>query len=65
MPHNDVCHDAGAENEPDPEARFVRVLKYYMSGWHQKPRGVKKPYVSVALSSPTIHHIKVHDFRQI
>lgn len=30
--------------EQDPVARFVTVVKYFMSGWHIKPRGVKKPY---------------------
>ncbi|KAJ2775108.1 Oxysterol-binding protein OBPa [Coemansia nantahalensis] len=28
----------------DPVDRFVGVVKYYMSGWHIHPRGVKKPY---------------------
>ncbi|KAJ2706944.1 Oxysterol-binding protein OBPa [Coemansia spiralis] len=28
----------------DPVGRFVGVVKYYMSGWHIHPRGVKKPY---------------------
>ncbi|KAJ1851695.1 Oxysterol-binding protein OBPa [Coemansia sp. RSA 1822] len=28
----------------DPVQRFVGVVKYYMSGWHIHPRGVKKPY---------------------
>ncbi|KIO23185.1 hypothetical protein M407DRAFT_244881 [Tulasnella calospora MUT 4182] len=34
----------GAENIPEPEERFVQVLSYYLSGWHIKPKGVKKPY---------------------
>jgi len=42
MSHPDLIF--GAENETDPEERFLRVLRYYMSGWHRKPRGVKKPY---------------------
>ncbi|KAB5588656.1 Oxysterol-binding protein [Ceratobasidium theobromae] len=33
-----------AENDPSPEERFIRVLRYYLSGWHIKPKGVKKPY---------------------
>ncbi len=49
-----------AELLEDPEERFVRVLQYYLSGWHIKPKvllslpctpssdsgaqGVKKPY---------------------
>ncbi|CZT22179.1 related to oxysterol binding protein (Osh7) [Ramularia collo-cygni] len=27
----------------DPVARFVAVTKFYLSGWHIKPPGVKKP----------------------
>ncbi|KAK3725976.1 Oxysterol-binding protein OBPa [Vermiconidia calcicola] len=27
----------------DPVARFVEVTKFYLSGWHIKPPGVKKP----------------------
>jgi len=27
----------------DPTARFVSVVKFYLSGWHIKPPGVKKP----------------------
>jgi len=34
----------GAENEANPEERFIRVLSYYLAGWHIKPKGVKKPY---------------------
>jgi len=32
-----------AEHCNDPEERFIRVLQYYLSGWHIKPKGVKKP----------------------
>ncbi|KAJ2761013.1 Oxysterol-binding protein OBPa [Coemansia sp. BCRC 34490] len=28
----------------DPVKRFIGVVKYYMSGWHIHPKGVKKPY---------------------
>ncbi|QRV76481.1 oxysterol binding protein [Ceratobasidium sp. AG-Ba] len=42
MSHPDLIF--GAENDPSPEERFVRVLRYYLSGWHIKPKGVKKPY---------------------
>ncbi|KAJ1944042.1 Oxysterol-binding protein OBPa, partial [Kickxella alabastrina] len=28
----------------DPIDRFIGVVKYYMSGWHIHPKGVKKPY---------------------
>lgn len=34
----------GAEDEDDPQERFLRVLSYYLAGWHIKPKGVKKPY---------------------
>ena len=36
---------SSADAETDPEERFIRVLMYYLSGWHIKPKGVKKPYV--------------------
>ncbi|OMJ24321.1 Oxysterol-binding protein-like protein [Smittium culicis] len=34
----------GANNSSDPIERFVMGVKYYMSGWHIHPTGVKKPY---------------------
>lgn len=34
-----------AEKVDDPEERFLMVLRYYLSGWHIKPKGVKKPLV--------------------
>ncbi|KAG6831623.1 hypothetical protein H0H92_008700 [Tricholoma furcatifolium] len=42
MSHPDLIF--GAENCNDPEERFIRVLQYYLAGWHIKPKGVKKPY---------------------
>lgn len=42
MSHPDLIF--GAENCKDPEERFIRVLQYYLAGWHIKPKGVKKPY---------------------
>ncbi|KAI0726030.1 Oxysterol-binding protein [Fomitopsis betulina] len=42
MSHPDLVF--GAEQEEDPEERFIRVLQYYLAGWHIKPKGVKKPY---------------------
>ncbi|KAG0306479.1 hypothetical protein BGZ98_002297 [Dissophora globulifera] len=33
-----------ANHIEDPVERFVAVTQYYLSGWHIKPRGVKKPY---------------------
>jgi hypothetical protein len=32
-----------AEALDEPEERFLSVLRYYLSGWHVKPKGVKKP----------------------
>lgn len=32
-----------AEKCDDPEERFIRILQYYLAGWHIKPKGVKKP----------------------
>lgn len=42
MSHPDLIF--GAEKQADPEERFIRVLQYYLAGWHIKPKGVKKPY---------------------
>ncbi|KAI9567013.1 hypothetical protein HD554DRAFT_2112016 [Boletus coccyginus] len=42
MSHPDLIF--GAEDCPDPEERFIRVLQYYLAGWHIKSKGVKKPY---------------------
>ncbi|KAH7911819.1 hypothetical protein BJ138DRAFT_1179266 [Hygrophoropsis aurantiaca] len=42
MSHPDLIF--GAEKCADPEERFLRVLQYYLAGWHIKPKGVKKPY---------------------
>ncbi|KAF8168345.1 hypothetical protein B0H34DRAFT_685140 [Crassisporium funariophilum] len=42
MSHPDLIF--GAEGFDDPEERFIRVLQYYLAGWHIKPKGVKKPY---------------------
>jgi hypothetical protein len=42
MSHPDLIF--GADQVSDPEERFLRVLQYYLAGWHIKPKGVKKPY---------------------
>jgi len=42
MAHPDLIF--GAELCEEPEERFIRVLQYYLAGWHIKPKGVKKPY---------------------
>ncbi|GAA6014996.1 hypothetical protein JCM10207_008697 [Rhodosporidiobolus poonsookiae] len=39
--HPQLLH--GASNL-EPEERFIRVLQYYLAGWHIKPKGVKKPF---------------------
>lgn len=28
----------------DPEERIIAVVRWYLSGWHIRPKGVKKPY---------------------
>ncbi|ORX58812.1 Oxysterol-binding protein [Hesseltinella vesiculosa] len=33
-----------AKQKDDPLERFIGVVQYYLSGWHIKPKGVKKPY---------------------
>ncbi|KAF9538610.1 hypothetical protein EC957_006416 [Mortierella hygrophila] len=33
-----------ANHLEDPVARFVAVTRYFLSGWHIRPKGVKKPY---------------------
>lgn len=35
-----------------PEDRFIQVLRYYLAGWHIKPKGVKKPCVSSSRCAP-------------
>ncbi|PVU87835.1 hypothetical protein BB559_005872 [Furculomyces boomerangus] len=42
MTHPDIL--LGSVDIQDPIERFVSVAKYYMSGWHIHPKGVKKPY---------------------
>lgn len=42
LSHPDMIFNAGSL--PTPQDRFIAVLSYYMSGWHIKPKGVKKPY---------------------
>jgi len=34
----------GTHKKTDPVERFVDVVRYFLSGWHIKPKGVKKPY---------------------
>lgn len=42
MSHPDLI--LSVSKEEDPVKRFVNVMRYYLSGWHIKPKGVKKPY---------------------
>ncbi|WFD17879.1 hypothetical protein MCAP1_000088 [Malassezia caprae] len=42
LSHPDILFDA--DRMENPEERFLAILTYYMSGWHIKPKGVKKPY---------------------
>ncbi|WFC98696.1 hypothetical protein MYAM1_001428 [Malassezia yamatoensis] len=42
LSHSDLIFDA--DKLASPDERFLAVLAYYMSGWHIKPKGVKKPY---------------------
>ncbi|KAJ2382276.1 Oxysterol-binding protein OBPa [Coemansia sp. RSA 2603] len=43
MSHPDFLINSASKRE-DPVERFIGVVKYYMSGWHIHPKGVKKPY---------------------
>ena len=55
-PHTQTICSADAV--ADPEERFIRVMMYYLSGWHIKPKGVKKPYVRLlpsAAATNTVH----------
>ncbi|KAI0021039.1 Oxysterol-binding protein [Xylariomycetidae sp. FL0641] len=43
---NFMCHPEmllGIPDMDDPVDRFVSVVKFYLSGWHIRPPGVKKP----------------------
>ncbi|KAK9762672.1 Oxysterol-binding protein OBPa [Basidiobolus ranarum] len=42
MSHPDLIQKTSLE--ADPLERFVQVVRYYLSGWHIQPKGVKKPY---------------------
>ncbi|OMJ21525.1 Oxysterol-binding protein-like protein [Smittium culicis] len=42
MLHPDILVESS--NTTDPIQRFILIVKYYMSGWHIHPKGVKKPY---------------------
>ncbi|CAO3686830.1 unnamed protein product [Rhizopus stolonifer] len=33
-----------ASTKTDPTVQFLDVVRYFLSGWHIKPKGVKKPY---------------------
>lgn len=41
-----MCHPEMLLHIPtidDPTERFISVVKFYLSGWHIRPPGVKKP----------------------
>ncbi|KAJ1348595.1 Oxysterol-binding protein- protein 8, partial [Parelaphostrongylus tenuis] len=40
--HADLLAEASLE--PDPYNRIVKVVKFYLSGFYKKPKGLKKPY---------------------
>ncbi|KAI8068201.1 hypothetical protein BC940DRAFT_353524 [Gongronella butleri] len=42
MSHPELLLDASVKQEPLD--RFIGVVQYFLSGWHIKPKGVKKPY---------------------
>jgi hypothetical protein len=31
-------------SKSDPLDRFIDIVRYYLSGWHIRPKGAKKPY---------------------
>jgi hypothetical protein len=35
--HPDLIFGAG--QDPDARVRFMRIMTFYLSGWHIKPRG--------------------------
>jgi hypothetical protein len=47
-------HTCRASRNEDATERFIEVLRYYLAGWHIKPKGVKKPYVSILLVKVSI-----------
>ncbi|KAF8354628.1 obr-3 [Pristionchus pacificus] len=40
--HADLLHEASLED--DPHMRMVKVVRFYLSGFYKKPKGLKKPY---------------------
>jgi len=42
MSHPDILLQLA--NATSEEERFLLAVKYYLSGWHIRPKGVKKPY---------------------
>lgn len=42
MAHPEIIHKTSLKE--DPVERFVDVVKFFMSGWHIRSKGVKKPY---------------------
>ncbi|KAI9352641.1 hypothetical protein BDR26DRAFT_797421 [Obelidium mucronatum] len=42
MSHPDLI--TGIPLLPDPLDRFIGITRFFLSGWHIRPKGVKKPY---------------------
>eukprot|EP00761_Pharyngomonas_kirbyi_P012103 gb/GECH01012130.1/.p1 GENE.gb/GECH01012130.1/~~gb/GECH01012130.1/.p1 ORF type:complete len:390 (+),score=81.33 gb/GECH01012130.1/:1-1170(+) len=42
LAHADIA--IKADTLDDPLERFLEIVRWYVSGWHVKPKGVKKPY---------------------
>lgn len=42
MAHPELIIQAASAS--DPTERFVGILRYFLAGWHIRPKGVKKPY---------------------
>ncbi|KAI8923433.1 hypothetical protein BC831DRAFT_471286 [Entophlyctis helioformis] len=42
MIHQDLIMSTPAKD--DPTQRMIDVLRYFLSGWHIRPKGVKKPF---------------------
>lgn len=40
--HSDLLTEAAAEE--DPLKRMIKVVRFYLSGFYKKPKGLKKPY---------------------
>lgn len=64
QPVTHICV-ASAEECEDPEERFIRVLQYYLAGWHIKPKGVKKPYVTGVMNVESEVHTALQRYNPV